>query len=102
VSLDLALDGRVLGFTAALACLSAIIAGVAPALGFTSLAPGEVLKDAGRGIASDSRLFMRGALVVAQIAVSFVLVVGAGLFLRTLASLNRLPLGFVPEPWWPS
>src|SRR6185503_9357813 len=41
---------------------------------------------------------MRAALVVAQIAVSFVLVVAAGLFLRTFASLNRLPLGFVPEP----
>ena len=98
VSLDLALDWRVLGFTAALACLSAIVAGVAPALGFTSIAPGEVLKDAGRGIAADGRLFMRGTLVVAQIAVSFILVVGAGLFLRTFASLNRLPLGFVPEP----
>jgi predicted permease len=41
---------------------------------------------------------MRGTLVVAQIAVSLVLVVAAGLFLRTFASLNRLPLGFVPEP----
>jgi putative ABC transport system permease protein len=98
VSLDLALDWRVLGFTAALACLSAVIAGVAPALGFADVAPGEVLKDAGRGIAGDGRLFMRGTLVVAQIAVSFVLVVAAGLFLRTFSSLNQLPLGFVPEP----
>jgi predicted permease len=98
VSLDLTLDWRVLGFTAALACLSAIIAGVAPVLGLKRVAPGEVLKDAGRGIAGDGRFSVRGALVVAQIAVSFVLVVAAGLFLRTFASLNRLPLGFVPEP----
>ena len=41
---------------------------------------------------------MRGALVVAQLAVSFILVIAAGLFLRTFASLSQLPLGFVPEP----
>jgi len=98
VSLDLALDWRVLAFTAALACLSAITAGVAPALGLTSIASGDVLKDAGRGIAGDRRFAVRSALVVAQIGVSLVLVVAAGLFLRTFASLNQLPLGFVPEP----
>jgi putative ABC transport system permease protein len=41
---------------------------------------------------------VRSALIVAQIAVSLVLVVAAGLFLRTFTSLNQLPLGFVPEP----
>ncbi len=55
-------------------------------------------KDAGRGIAGDGRYSLRGTLVVGQIAVSFILVVAAGLFLRTFASLNQLPLGFVPEP----
>ena len=98
VSLDLALDWRVLAFTAALACLSALIAGVAPALGLKRVEAGEALKDSGRGIASDGRFSVRGALVVAQIAVSFALVVAAGLFLHTFASLNQLPLGFVPEP----
>ena len=98
VSLDLGLDWRVLAFTAALACLSALIASVAPALGLKTVAPGEALKDSGRGIAGDGRLSVRGTLVVAQIAVSFALVVAAGLFLHTFASLNRLPLGFVPEP----
>jgi putative ABC transport system permease protein len=98
VSLDLPLDWRVLVFAASLACFSATVASVAPMLGLKRLAPGEVLKDAGRGIAGDGRFTARGALVVAQIAVSFVLVVAAGLFLRTFASLNQLPLGFVPEP----
>ena len=98
MSLDLALDWRVLAFTAALACLSAITAGVAPVFGLKSVAPGDAIKDAGRGIAGDRRFAVRSALVVAQIAVSLVLVVGAGLFLRTFASLNQLPLGFVPEP----
>jgi predicted permease len=98
VSLDLTLDWHVLAFTAALACISAVVAGVAPALSLKSVGAGEALKEAGRGIAGDGRFALRGALVVAQIAVSLVLVVGAGLFLRTIASLNHLPLGFVPEP----
>jgi len=98
VSLELVLDWRVLGFTAALACASAIVAGVAPLLGLTSVAAGEALKDAGRGLAGDRRFAVRGTLVVAQIAVSLVLVTAAGLFLRSFASLNQLPLGFVPEP----
>src|SRR4029453_12649711 len=46
----------------------------------------------------DRRFAVRGTLVVVKIAVSLVLVVAAGLFLRTFASLNRLPLGFEPEP----
>jgi putative ABC transport system permease protein len=98
VSLDLALDWSVLGFTAALACLSAITAGVAPVIGLKSVTPSGALMDAGRGIASDRRFAVRGALVVGQIAVSLVLVIAAGLFLRTFASLNQLPLGFVAEP----
>jgi predicted permease len=98
VSLDLALDWRVLVFTAALACLSALIAGVAPALGLNSVDPGGALKSSDRGIAGDSRFSMRGMLVVLQIAVSFALVIAAGLFVRTFASLNTLPLGFEPEP----
>ncbi len=98
VSLDVALDWRVLVFTAALTCLCAIAAGVAPILGVTAVAPGEALKSAGRALAGDRRFAVRGALVVAQIAVSFVLVIAAGLFMRTFASLSRLPLGFAPDP----
>jgi putative ABC transport system permease protein len=98
VSLDLALDWRVLVFTATLACLCAISAGVAPMIAMKSVAPGEALKSAGRAMAGDRRFAVRGALVVAQIAVSFVLVIAAGLFLRTFASLGQLPLGFGPEP----
>ncbi len=98
VFLDLTLDWRVLGFTAVLASVSAIAAGVAPILGVKSVAPNDALKDAGRGIAGDRRFAVRGTLVVAQIAVSLVLLVAAGLFLRTFVALNRVPLGFEPEP----
>jgi len=98
VFLDLQLDWRVLGFTAALACFTAVIAGVAPALGVKRVGPGEALKDSGRGIAGDRRFAIRGMLVVAQVALSLVLVVAAGLFLRTFTSVTRVPLGFEPAP----
>jgi predicted permease len=62
------------------------------------VALGESLKDGGRGIAGERRFSVRSTLVVAQTGVSLVLVVAAGLFLRTLTSLSELPLGFVPEP----
>jgi putative ABC transport system permease protein len=98
VTLDLGLDWRVLAFTATLACLAAIAAGVAPVIGLRRVSPGAAIKDAGRGIAGDRRFALRGALVVAQIGVSLALVVGAGLFLRTFAALHALPLGFEPAP----
>jgi putative ABC transport system permease protein len=98
VSLELALDWRVLGFSVVLACASAIVAGVAPVLGLRSVAAGEALKDAGRGLAGDRRFAVRGTLVVAQIALSLMLITAAGLFLRSFASLYQLPLGFIPEP----
>ena len=98
VVLEVALDRRVLAFTALLGSLSAIVAGMAPALGLKRLAANDVLKEAGRSIAGDRRFRLRGALVVAQIAVSLTLLVVAGLCVRTFASLSRLPLGFVPEP----
>jgi putative ABC transport system permease protein len=98
VSLDLGLDWRVLAFTAAVACLAAVVAGLAPVLGLNRVGAGEAIKDAGRGIAGGGRFSVRGTIVVVQIAVSFVLVVAAGLFLHTFASLNQLPLGFVPGP----
>ena len=97
IALDLHLDWRVLGFTTALACLTALVAGVAPAFGVKRVAPNEALKDAGRGIAGDRRFAVRGALLVAQIAFSLVLVVAAGLFLRTFTQLSRVPLGFQPD-----
>ena len=98
VALDLFLDWRVLGFTAALASLAAITFSVVPVLRLKSLTAGDTLKEASRAITGERALSLRSTLVVAQIGVSFVLVVAAGLFMRTLLSLNQLPLGFDPEP----
>jgi predicted permease len=97
VVLDLSLDWRVIAFTTGLACLTAVIAGILPAFAVTGVAPGDAMKESGRTVTGDRRLSVRGALVVSQIALSLVLVIGAGLFLRTFATLVQTPLGFDPD-----
>jgi putative ABC transport system permease protein len=94
VFLDLSLDWRVVGFTAGLAAVTAVIAGIVPALSVRGVAPGDAIKESSRSVTGDRRLGVRGALVVVQIALSLVLVVGAGLFLRTFAALSGTQLGF--------
>jgi predicted permease len=97
ITLDLTPDWRVLSFTSGVTMATAFAAGLAPAWRAARAQPGDVLKAAGRGVVGDRRFSVGGALVVGQIALSLVLVVAAGLFLRTLASLASAPLGFAPE-----
>jgi putative ABC transport system permease protein len=92
---ELGTDWRVLGFTTALAVLTCILFGLAPALRATSVAPGLALKDGGRGSTQGrSRFALRRILVVSQIAMSFLLLVGALLFARSLNNLAGLDAGF--------
>jgi putative ABC transport system permease protein len=95
--LDLSLDWRVLGFTALIAVLTALLFGVAPAMTTRRLAPMDALKEQGRGRVG-GRHNLASPLVVVQIALSLVLVVGAGLFMRTFASLASMNLGFDRDP----
>jgi putative ABC transport system permease protein len=95
--LDLSLDWRVLGFTAAIAVLTALLFGVAPAMTTRRLAPMDALKEQGRS-RGGNRHRLTSPLVVVQIALSLVLVVGAGLFMRTFASLSTMSLGFDRDP----
>jgi predicted permease len=101
VFLDLAPDWRVLGFAAALAVLTCVLSGLAPALRATRIEPGAVMKAGGRGLtAGRGRLHgfsLRRALVVAQVALSLVLVAGALLFSRSLNKLLTAPTGFRQE-----
>jgi putative ABC transport system permease protein len=97
VFLDLAPDWRVLGFTTALTMLTAIVFGTAPALRASRVALIASMKDGGRTPAGDRRHGMASALVVVQVALSLMLVVVAGLFVRTFISLATLPLGLEPE-----
>jgi predicted permease len=96
LTLDLSLDWRVLGFTAAVAVVTALLFGVAPAWTTRRLAPMDALKEQGRG--GGMRHSLTGPFVVAQIALSVVLVVGAGLFLQTFYSLLTRDVGFDREP----
>ena len=92
---DLATDWRVLGFTTLLAGLTCLLFGLAPAFRATSVAPGIVLKESGRGTtAGGSRFGLRQVLVVSQVALSLMLLIGALLFARSLNNLAKLDPGF--------
>jgi len=95
-AVDLRLDWRALGFTAAISALTGLLFGLAPALRATRIELSPMLKETpGAGAAPRSRLSK--ALVVAQVAMSLALLVGAGLFVRTLRNLNQIDAGFDRE-----
>ncbi len=93
VFLDLSIDWRVLAFTAAVAVGTALLFGTAPALSAARVQPIEALKEQGRG-AAGGRGRLAATLVTTQVALSLVLVVAAGLFVRTFAALANRDLGF--------
>ncbi|MGH9840523.1 MAG: ABC transporter permease [Blastocatellia bacterium] len=95
------LDGRSLAFTLFAACLTGLLSGLAPAWQTTKPdlpTLNAALKDSGRG-ASDGvqRSRLRGLLVVAEVALSMVLLAGAGLMIRSFAQMTRVDRGFEPE-----
>jgi putative ABC transport system permease protein len=94
VYLDLPIDWRMLTFTAAIATVAALVFGVAPALRAAHGAPIDAMKDRGRNNAASGRATFASGLVLAQVVLSVVLVVCAGLFLRSFGRLTRVPLGF--------
>jgi len=98
VFLNLSLDWRVLGFTAGVAVATAVLFGMAPALRGTRVQPNDALKAQGRGVVGDGRLGLGNILVVVQVALSLVLIVAAGLFVRTFSSLANLNTGFDRGP----
>src|SRR5215472_50558 len=95
LELNLALDWRVLTFTAAIAMVTCTIFGLVPALRFSRSEPSDALKSGSRGmIAGRERFSFQSALVVLQIAVSLVLLAGAVLFVRSFRNLVTLDPGF--------
>jgi predicted permease len=90
---DFATDRRMLGFTLAVSLASGILFGLAPALASVRLDLVSSLKGAAAG-RGDSRARLRQALVVAQVALSLVVMVVAGLFVRTLGKLQAVDPGF--------
>ena len=95
--LDLALDWRVLGFTTAVAIATAVLFGTAPALRASRVEPNEAIKEQGRAAGGGARAGLASPLVVVQVALSLVLVVAAGLFVRTFSALANRDLGFDRE-----
>ncbi|HKP13958.1 MAG TPA: ABC transporter permease, partial [Blastocatellia bacterium] len=92
---DLSLNWRVLAFTVGVALLTGVLFGLAPAWRATKLDLTTALKQSRRTTGAVSRLSK--ALVVAQVALSLLLLVGAGLFIRTLVNLQHVNLGFNQE-----
>jgi predicted permease len=92
VALPVPIDWRVLGFTVLVAVGAALVFGIAPALRATDTTPNDALAAQGRSI-SGRPSPLGGVLVAAQVALSLVLVIAAGLFVRTFTSLAHAPLG---------
>ncbi len=97
LALDLKLDLRVLGFTTAISLLTGVVFGLTPALRATRIDLTPALKDTARNSSGDARSSLSKVLVVAQVALSLVLLIGAGLFTRTLRNLQSLETGFNHE-----
>jgi predicted permease len=93
-ALEPRLDWRVLGFTLALSMLTGIVFGIVPAWRSTKVDLAPSLKDNARGSSAASRSLLSRGLVVTQVALSLLLLIGAGLFLRTLLNLQRVEPGF--------
>ncbi len=94
---DLAPDAKVLGFTLMISLLTSLLFGLAPAIGSTRLDLNSSLKDAVGGNAGRSRLTPHKLLIVTQAALSLFLLIGAGLFVRSLQNLKSLDAGFDRE-----
>ena len=92
LDLDVAVDLRILGFTAALCILTGLLFGLAPAIRASRVPLLSALK--GIGASSAGRFSLGKALVVSQVALSIVLLIGAGLFVRTLRNLKSQDMGF--------
>jgi predicted permease len=90
---EIAVDGRVLGFSLAVSIAASVIFGLIPASLAARQSPVDALKSGGRGT-TGSRRGPRNALVVSEVALSLMLLVGAGLLLQSFARLARVPVGF--------
>lgn len=93
---EVSVDARVLLFTLGISLLSGILFGVAPAWKSARLNLQDVLKETGRG-SSGARHRLQGSFIALEVAMALVLLVGAGLMVRTLAALWRVNPGFNPN-----
>ncbi len=93
----LTIDGGVMLFTLALSLVVSVLFGLAPALQMAKPDLQEALKDGGKTSAASSRQGLRNALVITEVALALVLLVGAGLMMRSLLRLTNVDPGYNPQ-----
>jgi predicted permease len=95
---DIRLNGQVLAFSLLVSMLTALVFGLVPALQAAKRDMVEPLKDSGKGVSGGFRSGrLRGAIVVTEVALSLVLLVGAGLLMRSFVRLQTVDLGLDPD-----
>ena len=95
---EIGVDGRVLGFTLGISLLTGLIFGLVPAWAASRGGVGEALKEGGRSAtAGSARQRLRSTFVVVELAVALVLLVGAGLLIKTFWNLRSVEPGFNPD-----
>ena len=94
---DIRMDGAVLRFTLAACLLTALLFGLIPAFQALRLNLSDTLKDAARGSSDARGQNARRLLVISEFALSLVLLIGAGLLIRSFVALQRVQPGFNPQ-----
>ena len=92
----ISMDWRVLGFTVLLSVATSVVFGLIPALQLARTDAGQTMKEGARGSSALGKSLRRG-LVVVEMALAVVLLIGAGLMLRSFDQMRRVDLGFAPE-----
>jgi len=94
---EIRMDAWVLGFTFLVAVLTSLLSGTAPALAARESVVGTLKEGGAHSTIGRGKHRMRSLLIVAQVAVSFLLLIGAGLMLRSFVKLQHVDPGFQPE-----
>ncbi len=98
ITLNLSPDPMVLGFSLAVSVIAGMLLGLAPAIQSTNPDVSTTIKDESAGVGRAKSFTLRNALVVMQVAMSLLLLVGAGLFLRSMQRIQTVDPGFGDRP----
>jgi len=94
---EIGIDGTIVAFTVVLSIVTGLLFGLAPALRLGRGSLNTTLREGARGATGGSLARLRGALVLGEVAVALMLLVGAGLLIRSFDKLTRVDLGFDPS-----